>query len=666
MRKAVPDALFALSLAALCAAGAAAGADARLLVCAVCAAGAWLFGLALAGLFPRGLRLAAGAACAVGSFSLVTLAASALHLHALVWAVPAAGAVLYARARVYKKEQAPGAPWLFAVCGALVLVSCAVCVLPNALPGAEAVAPNHDLLWNAGNAEAFLRGFPPADPRFSGCTLTYHWLTELLAAGFSMASGASCYDVLAFFLPPAMLCALACALAGFARVWFSGQNAGKQTALLFILTFLGGCAGLWKVLSRGESPFGNSVLTHLYTNVNAVATGAALMAALFAAARVYEKTRAKRAAALALFSLALLCAAKGPAGGIAALALVCAAALRLALRRDKAAAADLALAIGGLAVFGAVYVWLFSAGAGSSVHFSAHATLERLWFQNILARLKIENGALYTASLPCFMLLNTLCFAPFACTAALVGGVRALWKPKQLSLVHLALLAGTAGGFAAFFLFEHEAYSQVYFAFAGLFCANALAARYADALFAKRLPRPARCAAWLLVAVSVFSGGAQLFSTSQPKRVENRLTLSAGDAEAADFLRASLADGLFITNRIHTGAALEGLSNVYSGLSGCASYCEGFKYAISNLGVTGAEAAARVEAVRAVFAAETAEEARDALPDGVTAVVVSLTAAEKNWDILEDAPHGAVYRGEEAEGFAAAFRNDDVIVYLAR
>ena len=73
-----------------------------------------------------------------------------------------------------------------------------------------------------------------------------------------------------------------------------------------------------------------------------------------------------------------------------------------------------------------------------------------------------------------------------------------------------------------------------------------------------------------------------------------------------------------------------------------------------------------VEAVRAVFAAGTAEEARDALPEGVTAVVVSLTAAEKQWDILENAPHGAVYRGEEAEGFFVAFENDDVIVYLAR
>ena len=666
MRKTVPYVLFAASLCALFAACAAAGADVWLIGCAMRAAGVWLFGLWCAGFFPRELRLAAAAVCSVGALALVTLAASATGVHGLVWWLFLFGVILWGRSAAKRGERIVP-PWLCAVCGALILLTCCVTVLPNAQPGAQPVVPNHDLLWNAGNAEAFLHGFPPQDLRFSGYTLTYHWLTELLAAGFSMLSGVPCYDILAYFLPPVMLCVLACALAGLARVLFSGPHAAKQTTLLFALTFFGGCAGLWKVFSHGESPFGNSILTHLYTNVNAVATGAALLAALFAAVCAYEKTRSKRTAALALVSLALLCAAKGPAGGIAALALVCAAALRLVLHRDKAAAADFALALGGLAVFGLVYLWLFSAGAGSSVEFSVHTTLERLWFKNILARLKAESGLVWTVSLPFFMLLNTLCFAPFACTAALFGGVRALAKPKQLSLVHLALLAGTAGGFAAFFLFEHESYSQVYFAFTGLFCANALAAQYSEILFARHAPKPVRALAWLLCAVSLFSGAAQLWCAAQPKSGENRLLLSENDEEAADSLRIALANGgLFITNRIHTGAALEGLSNVYSGLSGCASYLEGFKYAISNLGATGGEVAARVEAVRAVFAAETAEQARDALSEGVKAVVVSLPAAEKQWDILEDAPHGAVYRGEEAGGFFVAYENEDVIIYLAR
>lgn len=45
-------------------------------------------------------------------------------------------------------------------------------------------------------------------------------------------------------------------------------------------------------------------------------------------------------------------------------------------------------------------------------------------------------------------------------------------------------------------------------------------------------------------------------------------------------LREAMApDELFVTNRMHTGIAEEGLSNVYTGLSGRQSYMESFKYA---------------------------------------------------------------------------------------
>lgn len=85
MRKTVPYVLFAVSLCALFAACAAAGADVWLIGCAVRAAGVWLFGLWCAGFFPRELRLAAAAVCSVGALALVTLAASATGVHGLVW-----------------------------------------------------------------------------------------------------------------------------------------------------------------------------------------------------------------------------------------------------------------------------------------------------------------------------------------------------------------------------------------------------------------------------------------------------------------------------------------------------------------------------------------------------------------------------------------------------
>ncbi|MBC5581568.1 hypothetical protein H8S23_08605 [Anaerofilum sp. BX8] len=60
-----------------------------------------------------------------------------------------------------------------------------------------------DFLWNIGNARSFWLGFPPQDIRFAGVRLHYHYLNELLAAGFSAACGVSAYDLLGFAWPPA-------------------------------------------------------------------------------------------------------------------------------------------------------------------------------------------------------------------------------------------------------------------------------------------------------------------------------------------------------------------------------------------------------------------------------------------------------------------------------
>ena len=70
-----------------------------------------------------------------------------------------------------------------------------------------ATVPQQDLYWNAGNAASFALGFPPRDLRFSGYTLTYHYLTELWGYGLHALCGISCYDAVAFVLPPALLAA---------------------------------------------------------------------------------------------------------------------------------------------------------------------------------------------------------------------------------------------------------------------------------------------------------------------------------------------------------------------------------------------------------------------------------------------------------------------------
>ena len=79
------------------------------------------------------------------------------------------------------------------------------------------------------------------------------------------------------------------------------------------------------------------------------------------------------------------------------------------------------------------------------------------------------------AAAPVFMLAQAVCYAPAAMPLALLGGVRDALRIFRLPGEKLMLYAGLLGGFAAFFLFDHEAMSQMYFAFLGLLCADALA-----------------------------------------------------------------------------------------------------------------------------------------------------------------------------------------------
>ena len=122
---------------------------------------------------------------------------------------------------------------------------------------------------------------------------------------------------------------------------------------------------------------------------------------------------------------------------------------------------------------------------------------------------------------------------------------------------------------------------------------------------------------------------------------------------------------LLATNRSHTGLALEGLSNVYSGLSGRRFYMESFKYARTNLGVPEGEIARRVGAMKALFGADIAPKDAAALcrDAGIDYVVYSRQAARRAWDITEQ-PAAGIFAGDGApDGFALVFENDDVAVY---
>ena len=168
----------------------------------------------------------------------------------------------------------------------LLALYCVGGSLRFALPAAAggAVVPQQDFFWNVGNAQSFLLGFPPQDLRFSGYTLTYHYLSELLAAGLSMATGASCYDIEAALLPLAGILFTVAMLWDFGRILYNGSV--KKTGLLLGLVFLCGGAGLWKVFEYGRCPFWNLSVYHVLTNINGMGFGLGLLAAFFATGTV--------------------------------------------------------------------------------------------------------------------------------------------------------------------------------------------------------------------------------------------------------------------------------------------------------------------------------------------------------------------------------------------
>lgn len=513
---------------------------------------------------------------------------------------------------------------------ALLALASAAGAMQFAHPAAVGqICPNQDFFWNLGNAESFLRGFPPQDLRFFGVTLTYHYLTELFAAGLAMAGGLPVYDVVAFYQTPLLL-ALAVFLLWRIGTVILGGSAAKRWALLAAI-FLLGCASLWKVLPDGQSRFWNTAIRHILTNINGQTTATVFLAlfTLFFWQLDREGFDGWMTAA-ALLAFAGLCFAKGPAAGILAIAVVCACAVR-ALQpgcRGRAKLLLFAGVVGG--GFGLLYLFYFSAGAASSMTFAPAGTLGKSYFSNIIALIAARSPLAGRLSLPLFMLLQAFCMAPATFPLYLRGVFADLRALPRLSASRLLWNAAAVGGFAAFFLFDHASMSQMYFAYAGLFFLNLLAVSRLDQLADWLRPlgrwggRLAAAALALLAAVGLATGllmigalagqGVQILvdpagAASAQQTQHGKEPLTAEEEEGMRWLAQHAAEGeLFATNRIHTGTAAEGLSNVYSGLSGVPAYMESFKYAVSNMGVPTEEVKDRLAVVERIFDPDTAAE----------------------------------------------------------
>lgn len=626
------------------------------------------------------LRAPAAAVFGLAAFTGVTVLASALKtpLPARVWlalCAAAAGLWLWRRRRAGRGLPRPTAGTLAAALlwGALALVSAAGAGLLAHPAAVGQIAPSQDFFWNLGNAESFFAGFPPTDLRFAGVTLTYHYLTELLGAGLSMASGLPVYDVLAFCETPLLLALAVFALRRLGAVVFDDRRAG--TPLLLAGVFVLACGSLTKAWPDGQSRFWNTAVRHVMTNINGQTTAVCFLALFvtFFVALARGGFADRLLFAPALLAFAGLCFAKGPEAGIIAIAAPLACLLGLPRRgqsaQNRLGALAFALLVGG--GFALLYRFYFAAGAGSSMTFSLTGTLSKSYFGNLLALAQAKNPALAAASLPLFWLAQSFCMAPAAFPLWLGAALRDLRGIRALPAERLFLHAAAVGGLAAFFLFDHASMSQIYFGFLGLFFVDLLAAeelcrlwRHADRRRAAvrlggaalaLLAAASLCTGLLMDAALVRQGLAVLrdpaAAAAAAQQSKGYEPLTANEERGMDWLARHAAPGeLAATNRIHTGLAAEGLSNVYSGLSGCAFYMESFKYAVSNMGVPAAEVQARLAVNTALFDA------------GTTAPQLRRLAAAHGIRYLAYCPR---FPGSDKAlaGFARVYESADLVIY---
>ncbi len=548
---------------------------------------------------------------------------------------------------------------LLAGWGALTaLFGLMVCV-KNAHPAAAGeILPNQDVLWNIGNAASFALGFPPQDIRFSGVRLSYHYLTELTEGALSLVSGLSAWDLVTLYMGPVVLAALVVCVFSLGRYFYGGSE--NRGLVLCVLLFGFQCASMGAALLNGTGVFSNTNLMHLITNVNSQAT-AVVFISIFAVL-FFEMAR-RRFAVGPLYLASFLCAAvmvsfaKGPAAAI----VVCSFAvtmLFLLARRPKLVQWAAAF-VGAVGIFAFLYFVIFSSGANNSVHLG-YKTVEMSRVYSWLAPVRGVNSAVWWCCVLLSAAATTFLMQPLQFLLylkGLPGDVRRLFR---LPAERLFANGVVAGGWLAYYLFWHPSYSQLYFALIAIFFMNVLAV---DALAGLRRGAFARCAvvcgAAGLVTTAVLCVN---FAGSGMRQLGRNLdvlekypyvsTAAAGDEAAMKWLRANAPqDAVFATDRIHSMAGSgDGISSLYTALSGRQAYMEGYTYAVTNMGVSEQLLAQKQAVNGALFAPDSSpqETARLCRENRVAYLVDSLQYP------------GGVAPGADIE---LVYENDDVKIY---
>ncbi|MDL2253611.1 hypothetical protein LJC49_05990 [Ruminococcaceae bacterium OttesenSCG-928-I18] len=578
-----------------------------------------------------------------GFFAVLYCFSMRLHLLALLRVVPpllSAGCLLWFAWEAKKKWVAkkplrrpvllPEQWMLVLLFAALLLLYTFTGVVKNALPLAVGdTLLDHDLLWNVGNANSFQLAFPPVDIRYFDVRLSYHYLTELLAGALSLVSGVDAYRVIGFYLQPLMLGAMILCLYRLARLFWPKST--LKTLLFPYAFFLFSCASLWKVLPNGWSVFWNQNIVHLITNINSQTTAYTVLSiflGLFVSAARQKYRVGIVHFLLTLCAFVLLCVAKGPMAAIVAAALVLTLLVGLFFKQTTWRGLLLGAALG--AVFVLFYFVLFSSGANSSTRFSVDGTLLVGYFANLLTRFQLTNHTLWMLSIPLFYLVQTLLLMPAQVPLFVRGLVSDVRHFGRLQPERMLYYAAGIGGVLAYFLVYHPHMSQNYFLYTGIFFFTALAVGNLDTLRPVKLNAPwaKRTAHKLFVLIVAFfalvafvttaflytnllGSGARRLATNLGflEKYPYEVVMSPDDQAGMEWLREQGDEtAMFATNRIHTGARMEGISNLYSGLSGRQGYMEGFQYAVTNMGVPEASVQERLAVNQALFSAETPPE----------------------------------------------------------
>ena len=570
-------------------------------------------------------------------FAAITLLAAGLRQPRLVhaWAVFwGAAAILQPLTKPKFREQMGRTllrrlQYFGSVQGAVLCLITAVLIFANALwatqyahPAAVgALVPSQDFFWNLGNVQSFALGLPPGDLRVDGVTVTYHFFTELYQAGlwFAIDYALPVYDLVAFYSYAPVAAALVACLYGLGRqLW---PDCKPRPLLLASMPLWLCCASLWKTLAAGLSRFGNSVSLHTLSNINGQATAYLFLAAtLLLADRLFKADlhAGWRTWATLCAAFYLLVFSKSPEAAILAIALVCVLALLLLQRRvrlSSAALLTLLIPVG----FAVLYKLYFAAGADSSMSFSLTGTVKLYFFASILSALQVRFAGFWPVLVPVLWAVQTVLMAPAACIGWLCAAFGALRRWLRVQPSRLLWHACVAGGLLAFYLFDHYSSSQIYFANLAVFCMGLFLLDGLPALFGAAVPRKPLFQAAKLAAAAVlavggitmvclfgFLGRTGATMLTAPPVSESKLPLTAAEEEACAWLADTMRpDELFATNRMHTGAALEGLSNVYTGLTGRKAYMESFKYAVSNMGERAGDVMTRYEQMTELFSPDT-------------------------------------------------------------